>query len=131
MNEKYSELIKHARNAIDKGFYASQVPSRRYGAAVLTENGNIYSAGQYSSFNHITSIHAEMSAILVATMSKDYNIIALALAGNENANICSCGICLQFIKEHSLRTGIDMDIIYDIKGSCKIFKQSNLTSKMW
>lgn len=129
MKRDYSVLMNEARKAIDKGFYASKTPQKRYGAAVLTENGNIYSAGQYSSFNHITSIHAEMGAILNATMNGEPRIVAMALSSSCKDAVCSCGICLQFIKEHCMRTGIDMELLYD--GNDIIKKQSELTNGMW
>ena len=126
----YSKLIEEARKAIDKGFYAANTPNRRYGAAVMTDKGNIYSAGQYSSFNHITSIHAEMGAIISATMNNDSGVVALALASSCKEATCSCGVCMQFIKEHCMRTGIDIELIYD--GESEIhFMQSELTDKIW
>lgn len=130
MDKEYTRLINEARRAIGKGFYAAKVPQKRYGAAVLTEDGTIYSAGQYSSFNHITSIHAEMGAIIIATMNGEPNIIALALSSSSKDSICSCGACLQFIKEHSMRTGIDIKLIYDNDETTEI-AQSSLTSCMW
>ena len=130
MKKSYSVLINEARKAIDKGFYASKTPQKRYGAAVLTENGNIYSAGQYSSFNHITSIHAEMGAIINATMNGEPRIIAMALSSSCKDAVCSCGVCLQFIKEHCMRTGIDMKLIYD---GTDIIEKSHLelSNEMW
>lgn len=130
MEIDYSVLLNEARKAIYKGFYTSNVPIKRYGAAVLTDTGNIYSAGQYSSFNHITSIHAEMGAIICATMNGDSKILALALSSSCKEAICSCGICMQFIREHCMRTGIDMELIYD--GEKIIYhKQSDFTDYMW
>lgn len=130
MTKDYLFLIEEARKAIDKGFYAAKIPQKRYGAAVLTENGNIYSAGQYSSFNHITSIHAEMGAIINATMNGEPRVVAMALSSSCKNTVCSCGICLQFIKEHSMRTGIDMKIIYDGDEITEM-AQSELTIEMW
>ena len=130
MKIDYLELLDEARKAIDKGFYASKTPQKRYGAAVLTENGNIYSAGQYSSFNHITSVHAEMGAIINATMNGEPRIVAMALSSSCNESICSCGVCLQFIKEHCMRTGIDMELIYD-RNEIVHKLQSELTNEMW
>lgn len=135
MDKRYLELIEEAKKAIDKGFYANKKPQKCYGAAVLVESGNIYSAGQYSSFNHITSIHAEMGAVLCATMANEQNIEALALAVCEEASIeaKSCGICLQFLKEHSQRINRDIVIIYvsNKNESHKIKKLSELTKEFW
>ena len=127
----YSKLIQSARQAIDKGFYANAEPQRKYGAAVLTRASNIYSAGQYSSFNHITSVHAEMVAVIAATMNGEPEITAISLASNVGEGCLSCGVCLQFLKEHCMRTGIDMDVIYAGDEREEIYKISKLTEKMW
>lgn len=124
-------LLSCARQAISKGFHAASIPMRRYGAAVLTQDGNIYSAGQYSSYNHITSIHAEMGAILLATMNNEPEIIALALAGDGDVPICSCGVCLQFMAEHCSRTHLDMMVAYDNADSPELHTISELTKGMW
>ena len=130
MNE-YEELIKESEAAIGKGFFTSNIPNRQYGAAVLTKTGNVYSAGQYSSFNHITSIHAEMGAILIATMNEDEDIEALALSSNNNEKVCSCGVCLQFMKEHAARTGIDIKLIFNEKAGVREVCLSEITKDMW
>lgn len=127
----YSLLIKAAIEAVKKCFLANPNTVKKYGAAVLTTSGKIYSAGQYSSYNHITSIHAEMAAVILATMSGDSDILALALAAENVDKVRSCGICLQFLKEHCLRTKIDMDILFVDKGSIKTDKLSDLTGDFW
>lgn len=130
MKEEYKRLVDEARKAVDKGFYAANIPVKRYGAAVLTKSGKIYSSGQYSSFNHITSIHAEMGAIICATMNGEPEIEALALSSSQKSEVSCCGVCLQFIKEHSFRTGIDIRIIYDRDVPEEVV-QSSVTSEMW
>ena len=111
---EYNNLVREARNACKKSFLANLNTNRRYGAAVLTKNGNVYSSGQYSSYNHITSIHAEMGAVLLATMSGDPQIVACAVAVERVDKIAdeakSCGICLQFLKEHAERTHTEIDM---------------------
>lgn len=130
MDSKYLFLIAEARKAINKGFYAEKTPKRRYGAAVLTISGKVYSAGQYSSCNHITSIHAEMSAILLATMNGEPDIEAIALSCSKKEETFCCGICLQFIKEHAMRTQRDITLIFDREEIVSI-KQSEVTKDMW
>lgn len=111
--ETCNQLLNAAREGMNKGFYTKENIKRKYGAAVLTKNGRMFSAGQYSSFNHITNIHAEMGAVLVATMNKEPEITALALISSEDENTVPriCGVCLQFLCEHCQRTGVDMTII--------------------
>lgn len=127
----YSELYKCALNAIDKGFYANPNTNKRYGAAVLTKSGNIYSAGQYSSFNHITSVHAEMCAVITATMSGEPDIVALALACSIPDSNRICGVCLQFLKEHYIRTKTDIDIITSVRDEIVVKKISEITKEFW
>ena len=135
MDKQHGVLIEKAKEAIFKGFYTSGKPKRKYGAAVLTKSGKIFNAGQYSSFNHITSIHAEMGAIVTATMMGELDIISLALAGSEDVETLprSCGVCLQFIKEHSKRTGLDIEIISaSLDGKLvDIKKISEITENFW
>ena len=129
--KEYQKLIESSELAINKGFFATTVPKRQYGAAVLTKSGNIYTAGQYSSYNHVTSIHAEMGAILMATMNGEKEIEALALSSNNNEHVCCCGVCLQFMKEHVARTGIDIKLIYNEKAGIRQVSLSDITKELW
>lgn len=116
------QLIDAAISAIDLCFVCSDNTKKRYGCAVLTEKGNIYKTSQYSSFNHITNIHAEMGAIYLASMNNDPLITKLVLVCSENVSTtpASCGICLQFIHEHVSRTKKDIEIIYSSLDKTKI-----------
>ena len=131
MKQEYISLAQEAVRAIKKGFFSNPNVVRKYGAAVLTKTGRIYSAGQYSSYNHITSIHAEMAAVILATMNEDPDIVALALAGENVDTVQSCGVCLQFLKEHSARTKIDIDVLFVEKSSVTINRLSDLTKGFW
>jgi cytidine deaminase len=77
--EQRNELVTEARAAAARAFLTS-VGGTAYGAAVLTASGNIYKAGQYSSFNHVTNVHAEHVALVLATMGDDPDVLALAVA---------------------------------------------------
>lgn len=129
--KQYEDLISEAKRAISKCFLANPNTIRRYGAAVKTKNGSMYSAGQYSSFNHITSIHAEMAAVVLATMSGDSDIIACAVATDDASEAKSCGICLQFLKEHAARTCVDIDMIYIGRENVRVYKLSRLVKNLW
>ncbi len=103
-------LLDAAAAATSKAFL-SREGATRYGAAVLSRSGRIFTAGQYSSFNHITNIHAEEGAILAATMAGEADILALALAVSAPVDARPCGICRQFMLEHAQRTGRDFEFI--------------------
>lgn len=82
-----------------------------YGAAVLTRQGNLFRSGQYSSFNHSTNIHAEMGALLQATMAGEPDVLVLALAKSKGDEVARpCGVCRQVMIEHAQRTGRDFDV---------------------
>jgi cytidine deaminase len=104
-------LIDAARRGSLNAFL-TKPDGTRYGAAVLTSTGKIFSAGQYSSFNHITNIHAEMAAVIMATMSGEPDIVSLALVSTSATDMPArpCGVCRQFLHEHSLRIGHSIDI---------------------
>ena len=105
-------LVSAAIQATDAAFL-TKPGGTRYGAAVLTSSGRIFRAGQYSSFNHVTNVHAEMAAIVLATMSGDPDITCLAIAstgaGQEPAR--PCGVCREFINEHGARIGRDIIVL--------------------
>ncbi len=105
-------LIEAARSGSNRSFLTKS-GNTRYGAAVLTASGKLFCAGQYSSFNHITNIHAEMAAVVLATMADDPEIVALALVSTSPGTDppTPCGICRQFLHEHSQRTGREILII--------------------
>ncbi len=105
-------LIGAALEGLSKAFLKKEGDTR-YGAAAMTLNGKIYNAGQYSSFNNITNIHAEMASVLLATMNNDPIVTALALVSSNSSDAYAriCGICREFLNEHSQRTGYDIRII--------------------
>ncbi|NLS78415.1 MAG: hypothetical protein GXY76_14245 [Chloroflexi bacterium] len=105
-------LVQAALRGMGQAFLTSP-EGTRYGAAALTAGGATYSAGHYASFNHITNIHAEMSAILLATMAGDADVIALALVSSRSGSApCRpCGVCRQFMAEHGQRTGKDILVL--------------------
>ncbi len=92
-------------------------------------------AGHTSSFNHMTNIHAEMASIVMATMSDDPEVVALALirAGAKGDLPRPCGVCRQFLHEHALRTGRDIVVIMGSLDGLDIECEptSNLLPKSW
>jgi len=112
LTEDYLRLIQTARQAAEHAFLAN-TDGVRYGAAVQVTSGRVFSSGQYSSFNHITNIHAEMGATLIATMSGSPDIVALAVVstGSTDTPARPCGVCRQFLLEHAQRIGCDFTVI--------------------
>jgi cytidine deaminase len=102
-------LKQVAKDAITKNFPTYDSASG-YGAAVVTSEGNIFSSGQYSSFEKRLNIHAEMGAVLNSLMHQRKNIIALALVSSKFKDVpCEiCGCCRQFLSEMSSRFNLNL-----------------------
>jgi cytidine deaminase/predicted nucleotidyltransferase len=104
------QLVAAARAATAKAFLTSP-GGTCYGAAVRTRDGKIYSAGQYSSWNHVTNIHAEQGALLMAAMNDNPDVVALAVASTNSDPVTRpCGVCRQVMKEHVDRIGHDFEV---------------------
>jgi cytidine deaminase len=110
--EHIDALVQAARSGVEQAFL-TKPGDTRYGAAVLTASGKTFNAGQYSSFNHITNVHAEMAAIIIATMAGEPDVVALALVctGFPDKPARPCGVCRQFLYEHCVRTGWDILVV--------------------
>lgn len=92
--------------------YLSGSGGTRYGAAVLTASGRIFEAGQYSSFNHQTGVHAEQAALVAAVAAGCPDVLALAVASTKARDFTRpCGTCRQFILEHAARCGRSIDVV--------------------
>lgn len=107
-----STLIREAREGARHAFLTSE-GGVRYGAAVWTRSGGIHRAGQYSSFNHSTNIHAEACALAIATAAGDPDVLALALVSSAATESPArpCGVCRQVIAEHAQRIGHPIEVI--------------------
>lgn len=109
--EQRNQLVTEARAAAARAFLTS-VGGTAYGAAVLTASGNVYHAGQYSSFNHVTNVHAEHVALVLATMADDPDVLALAVASTGAESVTRpCGVCRQVLAEHAVRVGRDFEVL--------------------
>lgn len=109
--EQRLQLVSASRAAASRAFLTSS-SGTSYGAAVLTATGSIYQSGQYSSFNHVTNVHAEQAALLMATMSDDPVVLALAVAStSEDVVTRPCGVCRQVMVEHAARIGRNFEVL--------------------
>jgi len=110
----WKQLVEAARKGMDCAYGVSPgVP--RYGAAVLTTNGNIYASGQYRAETRQISIHAEQAALIHAAAHGEHSIRAIAIISDEDPTGDSftnpCGICKQALYESSLVSGIPMQVV--------------------
>lgn len=104
-------VINAARAAAVTAFLTSN-KGTRYGAAVRSvSTGRIFAAGQYSSFNHSTNMHAEMNVLAQAAIAGEPDVDILAITSTSSDMASPCGVCRQVITEHATRTGRDFDVV--------------------
>jgi len=128
--ELEQRLINAALEGMKNAFTGKNRPEdMRFGAAVLTRKGNIYSSGQYYSDTYSLTLHAEQSALAHAAAHGEYEIVAIAITGNQpvgpKESIYPCHMCKQLLWESSLRSKENTQIILlDEKGN--ILERLNL-----
>ena len=83
----------------------------KYGAAMLVE-GKIYYGGNYSSFDHKNTLHAEMVAMINVLAAGKQNIEAVGIVSNKfmDEPVKMCGCCCQFLMEIEQRTGMPITV---------------------
>lgn len=99
---KRHQLLQAAREAIERAY--APYSQFRVGAAVLTEQGNIFSGCNVENASYGLTICAERVAVCsaVAAEGKEMKVRAiavLALWGEQHAPTSPCGACRQFISE--------------------------------
>ncbi len=129
-DKKEQALIKAALEGMRNAFTGTNKTSdMRFGAAVLTKKGNIYSSGQYYSDTYSLTLHAEQAALAHAAAHGEYDIITIAVTGNQplspKDSIYPCHMCKQLLWENHLRSKQNIKIISvndkgEILGSLKL-----------
>ena len=121
-DQQEKDLITAALEGMKSAFTGTNKPEDiRYGAAVLTKKGNIYSSGQYYSDTYSLTLHAEQAALAHAAAHGEYDIVAIAITGNEPVgpgdSIYPCHMCKQLLWENHLRSKENTELILlDEKG---------------
>ncbi|MFA6551874.1 MAG: ASCH domain-containing protein [Candidatus Paceibacterota bacterium] len=113
---KKGNFEKNLKDFALKGFernFPTYDSASGYGSAVLTKDGSVYIAGQYSSFEHRMNIHSEMNAIISALMDKNFEITHLGLVSTKflDCPCNSCGACRQFISEINAKFNLNIEIV--------------------
>lgn len=93
------------------------------GAAVLTEDGKVYQAGNIETSSYSLTICAERTAIFKAISEGERKFKAIAVAGDTDDFISPCGACRQVISD--LCGNIDV-IMVNKKNDFKVVKMSEL-----
>ena len=102
----YRNLAKIAIDARENAY----VPYSKFkvGAAVLTEDGSIYTGCNIENASYGATNCAERTAIFKAVSEGHKKIKAIAIVGDMSTNTYPCGICRQVIVEFATK---DIDII--------------------
>lgn len=93
----YKELIIKALGAREKAY--APYSKFKVGAAVLMENGEIYSGCNIENASYGATNCAERTAIFKAISEGQKEIIAIAIVGDLRKYTYPCGICRQVIAE--------------------------------
>ena len=121
MKKEYEKLIKEAEKARKKAY--TPYSKFKVGAAVLCDDGKIFSGCNIENASFGLTICAERVAFFKAISEGSTKIKAIAVIGNTNKPCSPCGACRQVISEF----GEDIPLIMtNLKGDVKIKKIKEL-----
>jgi cytidine deaminase len=97
MDTDVEALISAARSALENAY----VPYSEYrvGAALLTDDGSVYTGANLENANYSNSLHAEEVAVARALMDGHREFEAIAVASGERDGVTPCGMCRQTLAE--------------------------------
>ncbi|MFC1948099.1 cytidine deaminase [Chloroflexota bacterium] len=124
-DKNIDRLISIAKFAREKA-YAPYSNQFKVGAAVLVEDGSIFSGCNVENASFGATVCAERIAIFKAISEGHDSILAVAVIADYPQPISPCGMCLQVISEF----GEDIDVIMtNIKGEIEKSNLKNLLPK--
>lgn len=116
------ELAQIAVSAKSKSY--SPYSNFRVGAALLTEDGEVYEGANIENAAYGLTICAERTAAFAAKLSEENNFRSIAVASDSQDFTPPCGSCRQVLLE---LCGKDLEVIMINKNNeLKIFKLSEL-----
>ena len=97
--EKKEQLIEAAKKVLINAY--APYSQFQVGAAVLTQQGNIFTGCNVENVSYGLSICAERNAVAsaVATEGNTVEIVAIAIANSRQVPCSPCGACRQVIQE--------------------------------
>ncbi|NLZ48419.1 MAG: cytidine deaminase [Clostridiales bacterium] len=102
----YERLIKEAIEARNRAY--APYSNFYVGAAVLTQDGKIYTGCNIENASYGATNCAERTAIFKAVSEGSKTVTAVAIVGDLNSFTYPCGICRQVIVEFALDENIDI-----------------------
>jgi cytidine deaminase len=127
-NKKYYELtedeckklIKLADEAMKNTYPES---GKGYAVTLLTKAGNIYTGVSYHSDTETLTMHSEATALAHAAIHGEKDIVAITGP--------NCHICKQLIYESSLRSSIDVVVVFEEDNQIKQVPISKMMPYPW
>lgn len=126
--KQYEELIAEAMEARQRAY----APYSHFlvGAALLTENGNIYKGCNIENASYPAGNCAERTAMHAAVLDGQYHFSAIAIVGGrkdaKEADYCApCGICRQVMREFCIPEHFQV-IVAKSKEEYKVFTLAEL-----
>lgn len=109
------KLVEEAKKALKNSYPPKRESGNSYSAAVLTKEGNIYSAASYVSDTYSLTLHGEQSVLAHAAAHGESEIVAIAITSTEKLEkgefTPPCHMCKQILHESSLHSGLKMLVI--------------------
>jgi cytidine deaminase len=133
--DKYASLLEVAIRSLETS-HPNQPSNLRFGAAVRTRAGQVYSASVFWSASAQLTVHAEHAALVHAAARGEREIVAVACVSTEDPRgvaLCHpCGLCRQVLYESSMISGIDLDVVMGSRsGAFAVKKISELCPYPW
>ncbi len=121
LREIYRNLLETAKLAADNTY--SPYSHFPVGAALLTDDGRVFTGCNVENASYSAAICAERTAFVKAVSEGCLNFKAIAVACLKDADGWPCGICRQFMSEF----GIQLDVIVEGQtGQMQILKLADL-----
>ena len=118
----YKELAQKAVEAKSKA--VPPYSKFHVGAALLTEDGNVYSGGNIESSSYSLTICAERVALFKAISEGERNFKAIAISSDDEGFCSPCGACRQVLND---LCGSEIEVIMiNHKKKLKILRLSEL-----
>lgn len=116
------KLITLSKKAMENSY--SPYSKFRVGAAILTEEGKVYTGTNVENASFGATICAERTAVLKAVSEGDIRFTAIAISSDADGFIYPCGVCRQVLSEFD--KGEMKVICSNSKGEYKSFKLSEM-----
>lgn len=118
--EKWEELLEIAKRARENAY--APYSEFKVGAAILTEDGKIFTGANVENASYGLSMCAERVAVFKAVSEGYRRFKAIAVVADTDGPVSPCGACRQVLSEFG-----DMDVIMgNMKGDVKVMKLSEL-----